>query len=86
MSTATNLKRELIRRNLSVARLSELTGVTETSINKILSGIYQPSEDVLERFANGLGIFSIRGSEVQNKRLCQKTFFSGMTLNCPPTG
>ena len=56
MSIATNLKRELIRRNLFVARLGELTGVTKTSINKYLSGNYKPSEGVLERLTEGLRI------------------------------
>lgn len=49
MSIATNLKRELIRCDLSVARLGELTGVTKTSVNKYLSGNYKPSKGVLER-------------------------------------
>lgn len=56
MSIATNLRRELIRHDMTVAVLSERTGVSKASINKYLAGDVKPAEEVLARLADGLGI------------------------------
>lgn len=56
MSIATNLKREMIRHDLTPAQLSERTGVSKTNINKYLDGRYKPAQEVLERLAEGLCI------------------------------
>ena len=65
MSIATNLKRELIRHDVSVAVLSERTGVSKASINKYLSGDVKPALEVLSRLADGLGITA---DELNTKR------------------
>lgn len=56
MSIATNLRRELIRHDVTVAALSERTGVSKASINKYLAGDVKPAQEVLTRLADGLGI------------------------------
>ena len=56
MSIATNLRRELIRHDMSVASLSERTGVSKASINKYLAGDVKPAQEILTRLADGLGI------------------------------
>lgn len=56
MSIATNLRRELIRHDVTVAVLSERTGVSKASINKYLAGDVKPAQEVLTRLADGLGI------------------------------
>lgn len=56
MSIATNLKREMTSRDVSVARLSELSGVSKANLSKYLSGDVKPAHEVLTRLADGLGI------------------------------
>lgn len=56
MSVATNLRRELIRHDMTVAVFSERTGVSKASINKYLAGDVKPAPEILERLAGGLGI------------------------------
>ena len=56
MSVATNLRRELIRHDMTVAVFSERTGVSKASINKYLAGDVKPAQEILTRLADGLGI------------------------------
>lgn len=65
MSIATNLRRELIRHDVTVAVLSERTGVSKASINKYLAGDVKPAQEVLTRLADGLGITA---DELDTKR------------------
>ncbi len=65
MSIATNLKREMISHDVTVAALSERTGVSKASINKYLSGDVKPAHEVLARLADGLGIAA---EELDTKR------------------
>lgn len=55
MSIATNLKREMICRDINAAKLSERSGVSKSNITKYLEGKYKPAGDILERLAAGLG-------------------------------
>ena len=55
MSIATNLKKEMICRDISQAQLSERSGVSKASISKYLEGKYKPADEILEKLATGLG-------------------------------
>lgn len=55
MSIATNLRREMICRDINVATLAERSGVSKANISKYLEGKYKPVGEILERLAAGLG-------------------------------
>lgn len=55
MSIATNLKKEMICRDINQAQLAERSGVSKASISKYLEGKYKPSDEILAKLAAGLG-------------------------------
>lgn len=55
MSIAASINRMMICHDMTVSRLSELSGVSKTNLDKYLTGRYKPAQDVLERIANAFG-------------------------------
>ena len=49
MSIATNLKKEMICRDINQAQLAERSGVSKASISKYLEGKYKPSDEILAK-------------------------------------
>lgn len=50
------LDKIMLDRNLSVRQVSILTGVSKSTINRIVNGRISPTADTLERLAKGLTI------------------------------
>lgn len=46
----------MYKKNLSVRQVSVLTGVSKSTINRIMTGKVSPTADVLEKLAKGLKI------------------------------
>jgi len=68
MDIAERLKSTRKARNLSVYKLSQLSGVSETHIRDLERGDRNPSFDTLHRLVKPLGVISCRS--VQRIRRC----------------